>query len=173
LKVVRAASLLHLLLSPRKMSSTLLNLEANYELGVRRYDASPSPARRTELAMKQILIDGVRHEEKKPLRWFTAEEIEKLGDEAETWKEKGYTEPREPLGLVQDVSEMAPEAWKELPKMVNWHSYTTLSLDSLIAMLQEMRETHGGQMPVMGVEFGGFSSLSRVEKDDEGCIVIE
>jgi hypothetical protein len=64
------------------------------------------------------------------------------------------------------------ETSKELPKKVEWGPYTTLTLGSVIAMLQEMQKTHGDNTPVMGVEFGLLSNLAGVESH-QGCIVIK
>jgi hypothetical protein len=157
------------------MSATLRNLEANYALGVNRYEASPSPARRAELAMKQILIDGARHEERKCLRWFTAKEIQELGDDASDWVAKGYSEPREPLAL-QELSELEPEEWSHAPKMVNYDGKMTMTLDTLLAKLQELRATHGGQKPVVFLTqrdyFECFENLTAVE-GREDCIVFD
>lgn len=143
--------------------TTLADLEANYEDTVRRYEACPSIPRRIVLAKKQVLIDGMRREEKKTLRWFTSAELQELGDEADDWP----TEPREPLALA-----VVSEPPKHGPQTVKWHTYTTLTLDSLITMLQELRKTRGGETPVVGVEFGGYSALHEV-LEEEDCIVIE
>ena len=153
------------------MSATLRNLEANYALGVKRYEASPSPARRAELTKKQILIDGVRHEEKKCLRWFTAKEIQELGENSDNWP----SEPREPLAL-QEFSEMEPEGWSHAPKMVNYDGKRTMTLDTLLEKLQELRATHGGQKPVVFLTqrdyFECFENLTAVE-GREDCIVFD
>jgi hypothetical protein len=154
------------------MSSTLLDLEANYAWSVKRYESSPRKTKRKDLAKKQILIDMRRDEEDLPLRWFTLGDLVMMGEDADDWP----TEPREPLALaaIQEPpkKETDKEAMEKLADVVEWNRYTTLTLDSLIAMLQKMREKHGGKMPVMGVEFGGFSALSGVE-EDRGCLVIE
>ena len=153
------------------MSSNLLNLEANYTWSVERYETSPRKTKRKELAKKQILIDTARSDEKLSLRWFTDAELKEMGDDADDWP----TEPREPLALavmqeppkVEDKVDM-----EELADVVEWNGYVTLTLDSVIAMCEKMREKYGGKTPVMGVEFGGFSALSGVQVD-RGCLVIE
>ncbi len=152
------------------MSSDLLNLEANYAWYVQRYESSPYTAHQTELAMKQILIDQMRRDEKLPLRWFTSAELEELGDDADKWPEK----PRQPLALAPISQEPKPKPVKEPPKRVNWQGETTITLDSLLKQLQELRKVHDGQTPVVGVEFGGLSSLNSAGMDETyDCIVIE
>ncbi len=153
------------------MSTNLMDLEANYAWSEMRYKEAPTAEKGKELAKKQILIDTARREKKYSLRWFTSEELDAMGDDADTWP----TEPRK--SLIQVAAEEPSrveerKAMEELADVVEWNRYTTLTLDSLIAMLQKMREKHGGKMPVMGVEFGGFSALSGVE-EDSGCLVIE
>ncbi len=146
-------------------------LQANYAWNETRYSSAPTKEKAKELAKKQILIDQLRCEKKWSTRWFTPEELDALGDDAETWP----TEPRMPLVLVA-AEEPEPlsdtKAMEKLVETVEWENHTTLTLDSVIAMLEEMRKRYGGKTPVMGVEFGGFSSLSGVQEDD-GCIVIE
>lgn len=141
------------------MSSDLRNLEANYAW---RCQSPLTEALRSELARKQMIIDQMRLSEGCPTRWYSATQLEALDDDPDKWP----LEPREPLD-----QQPQPEAKPE-PKTVEWDGYTTLTLDSLIAMLQHMRKTHSGETPVMGVEFGGLSSLGSVALDD-GCIVIE
>jgi hypothetical protein len=151
--------------------TTLADLEANYAWSETRYSSAPTKEKAKELAKKQILIDQLRREKKWSTRWFTPEELDQLGDDAETWP----TDPRKTL-LQRTMEEPSyveeRKAIDALVETVEWGDYTTLSLDSVIAMLEEMRKRYGGKMPVMGVEFGGFSSLSDVQEDD-GCIVIE
>ena len=145
------------------MTPTVADLEANYEDALKRYDANSADSRWT-IATKQIFIDAQRRVEKKTLRWFTPAELDYFGNpDEETWP----TEPREPLALVA-VSEPS----KVELKRVKWHSYTTLTLDSLITRLQELRKTRSGDTPVMGVELGGYSGLHEV-LEEEDCIVIE
>lgn len=151
--------------------TTLADLEANYAWSETRYSFAPTKEKAKELAKKQVLIDQLRREKKVSTRWFTPEELGALGDDAETWP----TEPRKPLAQVA-AEEPEPlsdtKAMEKLVETVEWENHTTLTLDSVIAMLEEMRKRYGGKTPVMGVEFGGFSSLSGVQEDD-GCIVIE
>ncbi len=154
------------------MSSNLLNLEANYAWSVKRYESSPRKTKRRELAKKQILIDIARDEEDLSLRWFTLGDLVMMGDDADTWP----TEPREPLALavMQEPPKVESdgETVESDEETVEWSGYTTLTLDSVIAMLEKAREKYGGKMPVMGVEFGGFSALSSVQ-EDRGCLGIE
>ena len=150
--------------------ATLADLEANYAWQLERYLASPknTPEQRRLMAQRQILIDEQRKTEKKPLRWYTSAELDGLDEDALYWP----AEPREPLALT--LTEDKKEAPKKLPtpKMVNWDAYTTITLDSLLEILQEMRKTKSGDTPVMGVEFGGYSGLSDVIAEED-CIVIE
>jgi hypothetical protein len=153
------------------MSTNLLNLEANYAWSEGRYSSAPTAEKGKELAKKQILIDQLRLEKKWPTRWFTEAELDQLSGDADCWP----TEPRKSLAQVaaEEPSRVEEEkAIEKLVETVEWDGYTTLTLDSVIAMLEKMREKYGGKTPVMGVEFGGFSSLSGVQEDD-GCIVIE
>jgi hypothetical protein len=154
-----------------RMSSDLMNLEASYVWSEKRCSEAPTEKNKKDLAKKQILIDQLRRDKKWATRWFTSEELDQLGDDADIWP----TEPRKPLSLstgkepseVDDAAEM-----DKLVDVVEWNGYTTLTLDSVIAMLEKMREKYGGKMPVMGVEFGGFSALGGVQ-EDSGCLVIE
>ncbi len=148
-----------------------MNLEANYAWSEMRYRDAPTAEKGKELAKKQIIIDQLRREMKRSLRWFTSEELDQLGDDAETWP----TEPRKSLVALaaEEPSKLEEEkAMGKLVETVEWRSYTTLTLDSVIAMLEKMREKYPGKTPVMGVEFGGFSALGGVQ-EDRGCIVIE
>jgi hypothetical protein len=151
------------------MSSDLLNLEANYAWSEMRYEKAPTAEKGKELAKKQVMIDQLRLGKKWQTRWFSSAELDQLGDDPDNWP----AEPRKPLPTVKEApKEDEEDSIEKLVEEVEWNGYTTLSLDSVIAMLEKMRERYGGKTAVMGVEFGGFSALSGVQ-EDSGCIVIE
>ncbi len=112
-----------------------------------------------------MLLDTARREKKWSLRWFTAEELDAMGDDAESW-------PTKPRKLLSMVTADEPPKITIKPQLVKWSIHTTLTLDSLIEMLQDLRKTRSGETPVMGVEFGGYSGLQNV-LEEEDCIVIE
>ena len=149
--------------------SSIADLEANYAWCLERYQAAPTQEKAKELAKKQVLIDQLLREKKWSLRWFTEEELDQLGDDADTWP----TEPRKPLPVIAANKPPKVDRGVEMePQTIKWHGYTTLTLDSLIAMLQELRKTRSGDTPVIGVEFGGYSGFQEV-LEEEDCIVIE
>ncbi len=147
------------------MSTDILDLEANYAWSEQRYTFAPTAEKAKDLAKKQILLDTARREKKWSLRWFTAEELDAMGDDAESW-------PTKPRKLLSMVTADEPPKITIKPQLVKWSIHTTLTLDSLIEMLQDLRKTRSGETPVMGVEFGGYSGLQNV-LEEEDCIVIE
>jgi hypothetical protein len=126
------------------MSSYLLNTEANYQFCLGRYETSPTETRKREIAKKQILIDQRRRDERLPLRWFTSAELKDVEDDSDAWP----SEPRQPLALAEEFA--------ELPTLVKYQGETTMTLDTLLAELLELRKTHSGQTPVTYVMQDGY-----------------
>ncbi len=152
--------------------SDLANLEANYRSCVNRLGTDPSKNRLRELAKKQIIIDGERCDQRLPRRWYTYQEVIELGTDPDNWP----SEPREPIALGEFLSDSDPEAWKELPTMVRFEGQTTMTLDTLLKKLLELRETVSGQMPVVVQRIYDYeeclTNISNVEARDD-CIVFD
>ncbi len=149
------------------MSSYLQNTEANYQFSVRRYETASTEKHKREVSTKQILIDQTRRDERLPLRWYTSAELKELGDDSDEWP----TEPRQPLALVEEFT--------DLPTLVKYQGETTMTLDTLLAELQELRKTHSGQTPVTYVMQDGYYdycekylSITRTEAH-AGCIRLD
>ena len=145
--------------------SRLQDAEANYELCLTRYQATPTEERCAELARKQIYLDTMRRAHLLPLRWYTSSELKEMDESEEDWP----SEPRMPLELT--------ETFTELPKRVKCRDFSTVTLDTLLAKLQALREVYGGQFPVArhSLQCQDYDDLDGirdvVEKED--CLLIE
>jgi hypothetical protein len=138
----------------------ICDLEANYTFCLEKWRKNPTAKGEAELAQKQLLIDKVRRSQKEPQRWYTRAELKEMDEEEQP------TTPRTPYDLTEEWVEVPPKK-----TTVKVDGTETMTLDALIARLQELREEYDGDTPVWHVEFGGITELLNVSEDEEGIVL--
>ena len=136
------------------------DLEANYTFCLEKWRQNPTPKGQLELAHKQVFIDQARRSEKQPQRWYTKEELKSIN------QEELPDTMRAPFDLTEEWVEIPPKKTTVMAEGME-----TMTLDALIARLQELREEYDGDTPVWHVEFGGLTELYEVSTDKVGIVL--
>ena len=149
----------------------LQNLEFTYDSLVKKYQdfesqgIKTSKKQRAEICKQQIRIDETRLGLAMPLRWFSLDELESFGD-----PDKWPTKPREPL-ILQHLPEDTVATYN-LPKDVRFMGCKTLTVDVVLEELTKMRNTLGGQAPVMILNDDFEDGIKEIRLMDGGAIAL-
>ena len=144
------------------------------------------PEAREIFASFQAQIDALRMELRRPLLWFTENELKEMTRRASEFPaepRKPYKKPEEPPSLwaappaircpprVALLPVAAGAGLAEEPQTVTVDNRTTITLDTLIDQLVKLRRRLGGDAPVWHVEFGGITETHGADEWEGGVVI--